>query len=194
MAKIIAKNGNNIIKVNNGVGLYPSCCCGEPPSEPPPSEPPPPPSLCVEKYNFPCKITVIHIDENRCEDDVFDILILGKNNRERFIRELDLVSKPRGCCDGFIRPGLNPAPGGACPQTTIEFTIDLQEDDFQEFFGSCVTSIIARFKKANCCSTFTRIIIIGSNGNIIFGNYFGPAGYLQQINAGRICTEKAPPP
>lgn len=137
------------------------CCCG-----------------CSDpNIQYPCKVTVIHVDENRCEDDVFDIYVVGVN--ERFIRELDLVSNPPGCCNF------------SCPQTTIEFDINLQRDDFTE---DCETTIEARFKRANCCNTLTRLTLVASNGAIITGAYFGQEGYSQTWEADVLCGATAPPP
>ena len=138
------------------------CCCG-----------------CSDpNIQYPCTVTVIHVDENRCEDDVFDVYVVGVG--ERFIRELDLVSSPPGCCDNY-----------SCPQTRIEFDIQLQRSDFNE---NCETTIQARYKRANCCSTYTRLTLVASNGAMISGQYFGPGGYSETWEADVLCGATAPPP
>lgn len=135
---------------------------------------------------YPCSVTVIHVDENRCEDDVFDIYVIGCNDKERFIRELDLVSSPPGCCEGYYA-----STAASCPQTRIEFDIDLEKEDFND---NCETTIQARFKRANCCNTLTRLTLVASNGAMITGSYFSAGGYTESWEADVLCGTTATPP
>lgn len=83
MAKIIAKNGNSIIKVGNGVGLYQSCCCGEPPSEsesePPPSESEPPLPSEPEPSQFAMAYSSLTISNNTTEESPETVSLPPKN-------------------------------------------------------------------------------------------------------------------
>ena len=33
-----------------------------------------------DDVQFPCEITLVHIDENRCEDDIFDIFMVNQES------------------------------------------------------------------------------------------------------------------
>jgi hypothetical protein len=128
---------------------------------------------------FPCNVTIVHIDENRCEDDIFDLYVYNpESDNERFIQQLDLVSTPPGCCNS------------GCPQTRIDVSVSLEKEDFS---SKCEVGIRLRLAGRNCCNTYTRFRIIGSNGNEVTGGFFGQGGYQQTFKAVDICGE-APAP
>jgi hypothetical protein len=163
-------NDGSLVLKGTSLGTTSSCCCADPP--------------CVRDELFPCDLLLIHIDENRCEDDVFDLYIENPTTgKRRFIREIDLVSSPPGCC-GFQSDGTQ------CPQTTIIVPVTIQKSDLDE---QCRFAIRAVFKRANCCSTITRIRIEGPSGGG-FGSYFGPGGYYQVFPADSFCDPPCDPP
>lgn len=131
--------------------------------------------LTCEDVEFPCEITLIHIDENRCEDDIFNIYIKnpGTGNR-RFIQQIDLVSSPPGCC------------GFSCPQTRIDVPVTLGSEDLDRY---CRFTIQAELAGTNCCNTLTRLRILGPNGVELVGQYFGQAGYSQTFDARQVCND-----
>jgi hypothetical protein len=130
---------------------------------------------------FPCEITLVHIDENRCEDDIFDIYVRNPGTgAQRLIQQIDLKSSPPGCCN----PG--------CPQTRIDVPITLTVEDLDEDCRFEVRAVLAGY---NCCNTYTRIRILGSNGTELFGTYFNQSGYSQIFDARQVCgTVEADPP
>lgn len=137
----------------------------------------------LEDALFPCNVTLVHIDENRCEDDVFNLYVFNPDtNNQRFIRELDLQSSPKGCCGS--------SGGNQCPQTRIDVDLSLKKEDFST---KCEVGIKLTYVRANCCSTWTRFRIIGSNGKEIQGGYFSTGGYSSTFKAIDICGE-APAP
>jgi len=159
--RLLATESGTALQLSDSVA-DPCCCSG-----------------CNDQtIKYPCTITVIHVDENRCEDDVFAVYVVGADG-ERFIRELDLVSSPRGCCNS------------SCPQTRIEFPITLRR---QDFYDDCTTTIEARFVRANCCSTATRLTIVAATGDVIVGTIFGPGGYSQTFTAETFCGRTASAP
>jgi hypothetical protein len=134
---------------------------------------------------FPCPITMIHIDENRCEDDVFNLFIENPATGERrFIRELNLESTPKGCC-GTSLDGKQ-----ICPQTRVDVTASIRTEDLDE---QCRFTVVATFVRPNCCGTFTRLRIVGPSGVELMGSYFSSYGYRQTFSAIAAC-EPAPPP
>lgn len=168
MASLTLYNGKLLLARDNASALQLSdssdpCCC----------------SGCNDRtIKYPCSVTVIHVDENRCEDDVFAVYVIGAEG-ERFIRELDLVSSPPRCCNS------------SCPQTRIEFDITLQRTDFNK---DCETTIQARFVRPNCCNTFTSLTLVAANGAIITGTSFGQEGYSQTWEAEILCGTTASAP
>lgn len=134
-----------------------------------------------EDVEFPCEITLIHIDENRCEDDIFNIYIKNPGTgARRFIEQIDLVSDPPGCCNW------------TCPQTRIDVPISLTAEDLD---SDCRFTVEAELAGTNCCGTWTRIRIEGPSGQTLFGSYFAQEGYSQTFDARQICTpvEEDPP-
>lgn len=136
--------------------------------------------LCKsDSIYFPCPITLVHIDENRCEDDVFNIYIENPTTKaRRFISELDLKSTPPGCCNS------------TCPQTRIDITASVYREDLD---SQCRFTIVAVFVRPNCCLTLTRLRIIGPDGQELIGSYFGQGGYSQTFQATSVC-DTAPAP
>ena len=123
---------------------------------------------------LPANITLEFLDENRCEDDIFDIFIQNPQTQvTRLIQKVDLVSTPPGCC------GIDSLTNLPCPQTkiTIPVTITAQDVD-----SNCRFIIKAVLAGTNCCATYTRIKMIGPTGKEIFGSYFVQSGYEQYIN------------
>jgi len=121
------------------------------------------------------------IDENRCEDDIFDIFVRNPGTgAQRFIQQIDLKSSPPGCCHP------------TCPQTRIDVPITLTVQDLDE---DCRFEVRAVLAGLNCCNTYTRIRILGSNGTELFGTYFSQSGYSQIFDARQVCgTVEADPP
>jgi len=131
--------------------------------------------LTCEDVDFPCEITLVHIDENRCEDDIFNIFIKNPGTGvRRFIQQIDLVSSPPGCCHF------------GCPQTRIDVPVSLTAADLDE---QCRFTVEAELAGENCCDTLTRLRILGPNGLIILGQYFNQAGYSQTFDAKQICND-----
>lgn len=124
-----------------------------------------------------CQLTLVHIDENRCEDDIFGIYIIAPNGTERFIQQIDLVSSPPGCC------GTDES-GNECPQTRIEVPILLTPEDIGpqgEF------TLALRLEGTNCCNTYTRFSLNGPGGEL-FSSYFGQGGITATFNASDACN------
>ena len=135
--------------------------------------------LTCEDVDFPCEITLVHIDENRCEDDIFDIYIKNPGTGvRRFIEQIDLVSSPPGCCQGISSP--------SCPQTRVDVPVTLTSADLDE---QCRFTVEAELAGTNCCNTYTRLRIFGSNGVILFGQYFNQSGYSQTFDARQVCND-----
>lgn len=141
--------------------------------------------LTCEDVIFPCEITLVHIDENRCEDDIFDIYIRNPaTGVRRFIQRIDLVSSPPGCCQGWTHV--------SCPETRIDVPVTLTPEDLD---SQCRFTVQAELAGLNCCNTWTRIRIEGSSGQVLFGSFFGQGGYSQTFDARQVCgtTEEEPP-
>jgi hypothetical protein len=133
--------------------------------------------LSCQDVEFPCQIILTHIDENRCEDDIFDIYIKNPGTGERrFIAQIDLVSTPPGCCQP-----LSPS----CPETRIDIPVALTAADLDE---ACRFTVEAELAGTNCCSTWTRLRITGS-GVILLGQYFDQSGYSQTFDAKLVCND-----
>ncbi|MFZ4696250.1 MAG: hypothetical protein ACOYMV_14115 [Verrucomicrobiia bacterium] len=125
-----------------------------------------------------CQITLVHVDENQCEDDIFGIYIVKGDGSERFIRQIDLVSTPAGCC------GWDWETGGDCPSTTIEVPITLQESDFD---SCCKFTVVLRLEGYNCCNTWTRFKVNGPGGEV-FSSYFTQDGIRASFDARDVCN------
>lgn len=136
---------------------------------------------CPCKYDklLPCRITLVHVDENRCEDDAFALYIKNPTTgAERFVRELDLASTPPGCCNAN------------CPQTRIEVPINLSADDVG--FG-CRFAVVLKFVRANCCGTLSRLTVFGETGAFVVGESFGSSGYEETFTVSTVCVENPLP-
>jgi hypothetical protein len=70
--------------------------------------------------------------------------------------------------------------------------ITLTVEDLDEDCRFEVRAVLAGY---NCCNTYTRIRILGSNGTELFGTYFNQSGYSQIFDARQVCgTVEADPP
>lgn len=127
------------------------------------------PPTCT--WRQPCTLTLVHIDENRCEDDIFGIYILQPNGGERFIAQIDLKSTPPGCCNS------------SCPQTRIDVPLTITGNDVDE---NCQFTIQLRLEGTNCCNTYTRFAVLGAGGEI-YSSYFNQGGLTQTFNANLVC-------
>jgi hypothetical protein len=137
----------------------------------------PPPEQCTALQG-PCALTFVHVDENRCEDDAFDIFVVSPRGSERFIRNIDLVSSPAGCCGST-------SGGQPCPQTRIEVPVTINPSETGA--GGCTVRIVLRKTKDNCCSTLTRFSVVGPAGEV-YSQYFDSGGINAQLNIGDICN------
>ena len=144
-------------------GTSDPCCCG----------------CSTEGVNFPCSITFVHVDENRCEDDIFGLFRVNpETGVETRISTLNLASSPPGCCSY------------SCPQTRIEIPLTLASDDFSR---ACQIRFDLRLEGYNCCNTQTRFSLVASNGTVIYGTTFGQSGYSSTWTATDLCgTASAP--
>jgi hypothetical protein len=144
-------------------GTSDPCCCG----------------CGIEGVSFPCTITFVHVDENRCEDDIFGLFRVNPDTGEEHrISTLNLVSSPPGCCNS------------GCPQTRIEIPETLNADSFS---SECQIRFDLRLEGTNCCNTYTRFSLIASNGTVLYGTYFGQGGYSNTWEAEDLCgTASAP--
>ena len=132
---------------------------------------------CQACLEIPCSLTLVHVDENRCEDDIFGIYIVRSNGSERFVQQINLVSSPAGCCG----PDEN---GNECPETRIEVPITIEEADID---ACCKFTISLRIEGWNCCSTYTRFSINGPGGEV-YGQYFGEEGVTQSFDIRDLCN------
>jgi hypothetical protein len=130
----------------------------------------------------PCgEITLRYVDENRCEDDVFDIFVYNPDTMEkRFLGELDMKSTPPECCGSNL--------GVPCPQTTVDLVFTPTPE---EISGDCKIGIEAKFKRANCCGTLARFTLIGPTGTRVESSSFSIGGLKQTFLISDICNECA---
>jgi hypothetical protein len=133
---------------------------------------------CVACLDTPCNLTLVHVDENRCEDDIFGIYIVRSNGSERSIRQINLVSSPPGCC------GYDYETNQDCPQTRIEVPITIEEADLD---ACCKFTISLRLEGENCCSTWTRFSINGPGGEV-YSEYFTQDGLTQSFDVRDLCN------
>ncbi|MEI6492989.1 MAG: hypothetical protein WCO94_10610 [Verrucomicrobiota bacterium] len=133
---------------------------------------------CVACLDAPCDLTLVHVDMNRCEDDIFGIYIVRSNGSERFIRQIDLVSTPAGCC------GSDYETGEECPETRIEVPITIEEADLD---ACCKFTIALRLEGTNCCNTYTQFSINGPGGEV-FSQSFGQEGLTQSFDIRDLCN------
>ena len=128
-----------------------------------------------------CEITIEFLDENRCEDDVFDLYLKNPTTDvERFIETVDLKSTPSGGCGDPAKTYAN-----------IIIPVTVTETDFDE---NCNVIIGVRFVSANCCSTFARFRIRRPNGCLVFGEYFGQGGLETTYTWFDLCNDDPCPP
>ena len=110
-----------------------------------------------------CEITIEFLDENRCEDDVFDLYLKNPTtNVERFIQTVDLASTPPGKCGDASAEYAN-----------IIIPVTVTATDFD---SECRVVIGVRYVSANCCFTWTRFRIRRPNGCLLYGQYFTQDG------------------
>ena len=133
---------------------------------------------CVACLDAPCELTLVHVDMNRCEDDIFGIYIVRADGSERFIRQINLVSSPAGCC------GYDYESGQECPETRIEVPITISAEDLD---ACCKFTIALRLEGTNCCNTWTQFTIIGPGGEV-FGQSFGQEGLSQSFDIRDLCN------
>jgi hypothetical protein len=128
-----------------------------------------------------CEITIEFLDENRCEDDVFDLYLKNPTTEdERFIQEVDLASTPAGECG---EPSAEYA--------NIIIPVTVTETDFDE---ECKVIIGLRFVSSNCCGTYARFRIRRPNGCLLYGEYFGTAGLETTYTWNQLCNDDPCPP
>lgn len=128
-----------------------------------------------------CEITIEFLDENRCEDDVFDLYLKNPTTDvERFIQTVDLKSTPSGGCGDPAKTYAN-----------IIIPVTVTETDFDE---NCNVIIGLRFVSANCCNTWARFRIRRPNGCLVFGEYFGQGGLETTYAWFDLCNDDPCPP
>lgn len=128
-----------------------------------------------------CEITIEFLDENRCEDDVFDLYLKNPTTEdERFIQEVDLASTPAGECG---EPSAEYA--------NIIIPVTVTETDFDE---ECRVIIGIRFVSSNCCGTWARFRIRRPNGCLVYGEYFGSNGGETTYTWLQLCNDDPCPP
>ena len=127
----------------------------------------------------PCgEITLRYVDENRCEDDVFDIYVYNPDTQaRRLIGELDMKSTPPGCCGQIA--------GVPCPQTTVELKFTPTAEDIG---ADCTFGIQAQFKRSNCCGTLAKFTLIGPTGTHVDSVSFSTSGVKQAFSITDICA------
>jgi len=129
-----------------------------------------------------CQITIEFLDENRCEDDVFDLYLKNPTTEvERFIETVNLASTPAGKC------------GDASPveYANIQIPVTVTPADFD---GDCKVTIGLRYVSANCCNTYARFRIRRPNGCLLYGQYFGQGGLETTYTWQDLCNEEPCPP
>lgn len=158
--KPIFKGGKLAFASSNSAAC--SCCCDA--------------AACGE-------ITLRYVDENRCEDDVFDIYVYNPDTEaRRYLGELDMKSTPPGCC--------GTSNGAPCPQTTVDLKFTPTPEDIG---ADCTFGVEAEFKRANCCGTFAKFTLIGPGGAQVDSSSFGMAGLKQTFSIAAICTTECEP-
>ena len=127
-----------------------------------------------------CQITIEFLDENGCEDDVFDLYLKNPTTEvERFIETVDLASTPAGHC------------GDKAEYANIQIPVTVTPTDFD---GDCKVIIGLRYVSPNCCNTFARFRIRRPNGCLLYGQYFGQGGLETTYTWEELCNEEPCPP
>lgn len=128
-----------------------------------------------------CQITIEFLDENSCEDDVFDLYLKNPTTSvERFIQTVDLKSDPPGGC---VTPGRTYA--------DIRIPVTVTPADFD---SDCKVIIGLRYVSPNCCNTFARFRIRRPNGCLLYGAYFGQGGLETIYTWLELCNDDPCPP
>lgn len=137
------------------------CCCNK----------------CLNDEYFPCDVIFRHIDENGCEDDDFELVVINPANGQEFpVGQFSLFNN--GCCSG---PAI-------CGQTTVDVNVSL----VPEMFGSdCLAQFKLQKIADNCCNTLSRLYYILQDGREIRGQTFGQAGYTASIDAKTFCPQNS---
>ena len=129
-----------------------------------------------------CKLILRYVDENRCEDAVFDVYAYNPDDGPAarvFIAELDMVSSPPGCCQTADL-------SVTCPETRVEIPITIDKAYVSE---DCRFGLSLVFKRANCCLTYARFSLVSEDGTReLYGNYFTGRGISQVFNLRYTCT------
>lgn len=131
---------------------------------------------CTGCLETSCELTLVHVDENRCEDDIFGIYLIRPDGTERFIEQIDLVSSPPGCCGSDDEDH-------ECPQTRITVPLTVGNDDLD---ACCRFRIALRLEGYNCCGTFTRFSIEGPAGEV-YSQYFS-GDFEQTFDVRDLCN------
>jgi hypothetical protein len=127
-----------------------------------------------------CEITIEFLDENGCEDDVFDLYLKNPTTEvERFIETVDLKSTPAGKC------------GVKAEYANIHIPVTVTPEDFD---SDCEVIIGLRYVSPNCCNTFARFRIRRPNGCLLYGQYFGQDGLETTYTWLELCNDDPCPP
>lgn len=172
MAKVAMRGGKVILRgsrvaLANTPAEACACCCD--------------PTICGT-------LTLRYVDENRCEDDVFDVYVYNPTTlAERYVAELDMQSSPPGCCG-------TDDDGNLCPQTTIDIPLLLLPEDVDD---NCEFGIELRFKRANAHGTLARFFVFSDVGNQVSSRTFTPAGIPKGDSGGifsiqEVCASASP--
>lgn len=144
-------------------------------------------SSCCNESKCPlgsCTVRFEFLDENECEDDVFDFYLENPTTgNKRFIQTVDLVASPAGSCKGLGSTGGTYA--------NILIPVVISETDFDE---NCEVFVVLEFKSANCCNTYTRFRIIKPDNTILLGTYFSQSGLKEKYTWKQLCEPSPPPP
>jgi hypothetical protein len=152
--------GGSLVVRNGALGTSDACCCRCPLGE--------------------CRITIEFLDENGCEDDVFDLYLKNPTtNDERFIQRVDLKSTPAGKC------------GDPAEYANIKIPVTVTPTDFD---ADCKVIIGLRYVSANCCNTWARFRIRRPNGCLLYGQYFGQGGLETTYTWLELCNDDPCPP
>jgi len=161
MTEIIYQYGTVIMK-DGKVGTNQGCCC----------------DLCSRGE---CTVTLEFLDENECEDDVFDLYVVNPGtNAERFVQEVDLVASPAGSCQD-----------AGATYADITIPLDLTLEDYS---ADCRVRIELRYKSANCCFTWTRFRLRRPDNTLLYGDYFDIGGISAEYTWDQLCGPPPPPP
>ena len=129
----------------------------------------------------PCSMTLTYVDENRCEDDAFDVMLLWTDDsgtqQSRDIGIIDGLSSPPGCCGSDMD-------GNPCPQTTVNIPLTVQPT---EVGACCEIELLLTLDHTNCCGTWASFTITGPGG-VVSSEYFDQGGLDQTFDIRQICN------